>query len=173
MFSEIMDHTGRQIVAFAPKLAVSIVIFLAFCITAWSFKKIALKIGRRVGEDRESIFRLIGSVLKTTTIVIGLITALGTLGIDVTALVAGLGLTGFALGFALRDSLSNLLAGVLLIYYRPFGRGDAIRVAGCEGVVTEINLRYTLLDGDGEVFLIPNSISFTSWIAVNKKAGGP
>ena len=54
---------------------------------------------------------------KLSLIVFGLVTALGTAGVNVSALVAGLGLTGFALGFAFRDVLSNLLAGVLILLY--------------------------------------------------------
>ena len=56
----------------------------------------------------------------------GLVTALGTLGVDVSALVAGLGLTGFALGFAVKDTISNILAGVLLLVYRPFSKKDYV-----------------------------------------------
>ena len=67
--------------------------------------------------------------VRTTLIVIGFISALGTLGIDVTAMVAGLGLTGFALGFALKDVLSNAVAGVLILFYRPFALGDRIVVS--------------------------------------------
>ena len=51
---------------------------------------------------------------------LGVITALGTIGVDVTGLVAGFGLTGFAVGFAMKDALANLLAGVMILLYRPF-----------------------------------------------------
>ena len=56
--------------------------------------------------------------------------SLGTLGINVSALVAGLGLTGFALGFAFRDALSNVLAGVMILLYHPFHRGDCANITG-------------------------------------------
>lgn len=78
--------------------------------------------------------------------------------VNVGALVAGLGLTGFALGFALKDVLSNLLAGVLILLYRPFQRGHRVSVTGFEGIVAEINLRYTTLDSGGKKILIPNSL---------------
>ena len=51
----------------------------------------------------------------------------GTVGVDVSALVAGLGLAGFAIGFALRDAVSNTLAGVLVLMYQPFRVGDDIK----------------------------------------------
>ena len=88
------------------------------------------------------------------------------IGINVSALVAGLGLTGFALGFALKDILSNLIAGVLILLYRPFRVNDYIMVTGLEGAVTEIDLRYTTLQKEGQKFLIPNSVLFTNSIGL-------
>ncbi|MFA7098279.1 MAG: mechanosensitive ion channel domain-containing protein, partial [Gammaproteobacteria bacterium] len=103
-----------------------------------------------------------------TLIAVGAITALGTLGVNVAAMVAGLGLTGFALGFALKDMLSNLLAGVLILAYRPFRRGDRIAVAGFEGTVIGIDLRYTILQGEQRQFLIPNSVLLTNSISLHR-----
>ena len=62
----------------------------------------------------------------------------------------------------------NLLAGILILFYHPFRCGDKIKVAGCEGVVTDINLRYTKLEDPDMAFLIPNSTCFTNWVAINK-----
>jgi small-conductance mechanosensitive channel len=88
---------------------------------------------------------------------------------DVSALVAGLGLTGFALGFACRDILSNLLAGTLILIYRPFQRNDRIAVLGFEGIVIEIGLRYTALQAEDKKILIPNSNLFTNPVTVLEK----
>jgi small-conductance mechanosensitive channel len=88
------------------------------------------------------------------------------MGVNVSALVAGLGLTGFALGFALKDVLSNLIAGILILLYRPFRLNDYITVGGLQGIVTEIDLRYTRLEKEGEAYLIPNSVLFTNSIGL-------
>jgi small-conductance mechanosensitive channel len=80
--------------------------------------------------------------------------------------VAGLGLTGFALGFALKDVLSNLLAGVLILIYRPFHRQDRVMVAGFEGTIADIDLRYTTLEAEDRRILIPNATLFTNAISV-------
>src|SRR5713226_8761533 len=93
---------------------------------------------------------------------------LSTMCVNVSALVAGLGLTGFALGFAFRDVLSNLLAGFLILLYRPFGRGDLINVTGLEGTVLHIDLRYTTLDSADQTILVPNSNLFTNPITIAK-----
>jgi small conductance mechanosensitive channel len=77
------------------------------------------------------------------------------------------------LGFAFRDALSNLLAGILIMIYRPFRRNDFVSVAGCEGTVIRIDLRYTTLQGTDRIYLIPNSTLFTNTISLFKnKPGG-
>jgi len=82
------------------------------------------------------------------------------------ALVAGLGLTGFAVGFAVKDIISNVLAGMLILVYEPFRRGDRINVAGMEGTVTAIDFRYTTLEAEGRRILVPNGNLFVKEIVV-------
>lgn len=124
---------------FGERAATAAGIFIAFWIAA---KILELIIGRFTGRvpHNPDLVELLGRTAKIA-LVFGAVTALGTVNINVSALVAGLGLTGFALGFAFRDILSNLLAGVLILLYRPFGRGDRISVTGLEGTVTHIDLR--------------------------------
>lgn len=163
-----MNETLQQILSLAPKGILALVMFVMF----WMLGAIAGGLLRRIGakttQERKEILNLAGSTAKGTLILLGAVTALGTLGVNVSALVAGLGLTGFALGFALRDALSNLLAGALIVIYHPFQIGDKISISGSEGLVAEINLRYTVLEGDEQTFLIPNSILFTNTISLRK-----
>jgi small conductance mechanosensitive channel len=119
------------------------------------------------------LLELLGRTTKIAILVFGFATAIGTMGVNVSALVAGLGLTGFALGFAFRDVLSNLLAGILLLLFRPFGIGDDISVTGLEGKGINIDLRYTILEQPGKRVLIPNSNLFTNPIIVNAGAVNP
>jgi small-conductance mechanosensitive channel len=113
---------------------------------------------------------LVRQGLRVVLWLAGLASALGTLGVNISALVAGLGLGGFALGFALRDILANLVAGVLILVYRPFKEGETITVAGQSGTVAAIDLRYTeLSDGDKRV-LVPNQTIFTSAVVVTPAA---
>lgn len=113
-----------------------------------------------------SVLMLAGRAATAAIMTAGALTALGTAGVDVSALVAGLGLTGFALGFAVKDALSNLLAGILTLIYRPFRPGDRVQVMGLEGVVRDVDLRYTTLDADDRRFLVPNSALFSNPITV-------
>ena len=109
------------------------------------------------GNDRIEVIKLLANAAHAGLMVFGAITALGTVGIDVTALVASLGLAGFGLGFALRDAISNVLAGVIVLMYRPFRVGDHISTGGHEGTVVGIDLRYTTIDSDDNRYLIPNA----------------
>ena len=73
-----------------------------------------------------------------------------------------------ALGFAIKDTISNILAGVLLLVYRPFSKTDYVAVKGMEGEVTAIDLRYTTLQHGGQTILLPNSLLFTNPITIGK-----
>ena len=140
-------------------------IFFSFWLCSKAIKATSLKLGNRLGL-KKPLPSLIGGVARLTMVVLGIVTALGTLGIDVTALVAGLGLTGFALGFAMKDSVSNLLAGVLILAYRPFEMGNHISVSGFEGEVVKIDLRYTFLKKEEKTYLIPNSLIFSNAVTI-------
>jgi small-conductance mechanosensitive channel len=75
-------------------------------------------------------------------------------------------LTGFALSFALKDALSNVLAGAMILLYRPFTTGSRISVGGFQGEVTQIDLRYTRLKSAEQDVLLPNSTLLTTPIVV-------
>lgn len=160
-----INEITAQLSAVAPRIGIGLVIFTAFWFSGFVLKKIICKIGRKKRRNK-SIINLIGQTGKITLIVFGAVTGLGTMGVNVSALVAGLGLTGFALGFALKDILSNLLAGVLIIIYDTFKIDDRITVAGFEGTVKEIDIRYTTLINENKTILIPNSILFTNSVTI-------
>ncbi len=150
-----------------PRVIGVVVIFVIFFILAKIVKRIINSAAERLKFD-ENLTSLFARTSSITLIIFGFVTALGTLGIDVSALVAGLGLTGFALGFALKDTISNLLSGVLILLYRPFEIGNRIKISGYEGIVISIDLRYTELDSEGSKVLIPNSKLFTDPVTVLK-----
>jgi small-conductance mechanosensitive channel len=148
-----------------PRVIGVVVIFVVFFILAKIIKRIITSAAERLKFDR-NLTSLLARTSSITLIIFGIVTALGTLGVNVSALVAGLGLTGFALGFALKDTISNLLSGVLILLYRPFKTGNRIKILGYEGIVISIDLRYTELDSEGNKVLIPNSKLFTDPITV-------
>ncbi len=148
-----------------PRVIGVTVIFIVFFILIKIIKRIITSAAERLKFDRDLTALLVRASNVTLTI-IGFVTAFGTLGINVSALVAGLGLTGFAIGFALKDAISNLLSGVLILLYRPFKIGNRIKISGYEGIVVSIDLRYTQIDSEGSKVLIPNSKLFTDPVTV-------
>jgi small-conductance mechanosensitive channel len=142
-----------------------LIILLVFLVLAKTSKKIILGITERLKID-EHLVAIFTRTSNITLIIFALVTALGTMGINVSAIVASLGLTGFALGFAMKDPISNFISGILILLYRPFEIGDRIRILGYEGSVIAIDLRYTEIDSEGNKVLIPNSKIFSDPITV-------
>lgn len=103
---------------------------------------------------------LLAFVTGTTgkvTMVIGLVMALATVGIDVAPLLAGIGVLGFVVGFALQDTLGNFAAGVMILLYRPYDVGDAVTAGGVTGAVRSMNLvSTTICTPDNQVQIVPN-----------------
>jgi small conductance mechanosensitive channel len=91
-------------------------------------------------------------------IVVVAVAALDALGVPTTSLLAVLGAAGLAIGLALKDSLSNIASGVMLIVLRPFRAGDTVRIAGTEGVVEQVRIFQTVLrTPQNHDVILPNS----------------
>jgi small-conductance mechanosensitive channel len=163
-----MDDLIQSLIAVAAggglRVAVGLLVFAAFWVGAGALRLLIHRLEPRIlgSRRRRQILTLLGGV-----------TALGTMGVNVSALVAGLGLTGFALGFALKDAISNLLGGILILLYEPFGVGDSIAVAGLEGRVLSIDTRYTTLIHQQKRLLIPNSLLFTNTVSIWDRTDEP
>ena len=142
-----------------------VAILITFYIISKVLKRIIITAAGRLELD-QNLIALFARVSSVMVMIFGFVTALGTVGVDVSALVAGLGLTGFALGFALKDTISNLLAGVLILLYQPFQVGDRIKISSFEGLVVSIDLRYTKLEAESSTVLIPNAKLFTDPITI-------
>ncbi|MEM7588577.1 MAG: mechanosensitive ion channel domain-containing protein [Myxococcota bacterium] len=136
----------------------ALIILLLFWLVARIIQKMIVRVAAKRSGPERSFVELVATGIKVIVLGIGFISACGTVGIDLKGIVAGLGLTGFAIGFALKDLASNLMGGVMLLFYRPFNQGDRVVLNGQEGVVENVDLRYTTLrcEGDKRV-LFPNS----------------
>lgn len=167
MIDVAVDRILKILDYWTPRVFVALLILFGF----WLLARVADRtISKTFTHTRLNVLvtTLLSRSMHIALIVFGVVTALGTLGLNISALVAGLGLTGFAVGFALRDTISNLLAGVLLLIYRPFDINQHIEVSGYQGTVVAIDLRYTTLEDQGTRILIPNSKLFTDPIKVRR-----
>ena len=145
-------------------------------IVSWALKVVAallvLVIGnwiaRRIAAffvvvmDRNNIdvtlTKFLRNILYYALLAAVVIAAAGQLGINTTSFLTVIGAAGLAIGLALKDSLSNFSAGVMLILFRPFKVGDAVTVAGETGTVEEITIFNTVMNtADNQKKIIPNS----------------
>ena len=170
LWESIVDQAPGLIWNWAPKIGGALLLLFVFWLASRMVRKLIIAAGAK-GEVDDHVVGLMAMTARVSLLIAGLITARGTMGVDVSALVAGLGLTGFALGFAVKDTISNVLAGVLLLVYRPFTLKDHVEVKGMKGEVEAIDLRYTKLSHEGQTILLPNSLLFTNPITIGKAEG--
>lgn len=147
-----------------------------FYFTTYAFKVIAAILiymaGKWLSEKLSSLFAIVleknkvettlvkflTNILYYALIVAIIIAALGQLGINTASFLTVVGAAGLAIGLALKDSLGNFAAGVMLVFFRPFKVGDSITAGGASGVVEEISIFNTIMNtSDNQKVIIPNS----------------
>lgn len=166
----VFSDLQAKVAAAVPGLVTAAVVFAVFYLVAHVGQRVIALAAPRMKADTGAVL-LLSRVYYYGVLTFGLITALGTAGMNVSALVAGLGLTGFALGFALKDVLSNLVSGIMLLVYRPFHIGDQIRMGEYEGTIETIRMRDTVLRAfDGRYVIIPNTKLITEVVVNNSAA---
>jgi small conductance mechanosensitive channel len=156
-----MDFNIDTIITFLSfyglRFIAAVLIFYIGKIVAKFITNFSKKAMRKASLD-ETITKFGGNVIYGGLMVFIILAALSKLGINTNSFIAVLGAAGLAVGLAFQGTLSNLGAGVLLVFFRPFNVGDFINTAGESGVVEEINLFSTLLKtGDNKQIIIPNS----------------
>ena len=133
---------------------------LAIFVLSLYFARIISNFLRRVLEKRRApggAVQILGELALWSIIVAGTITALQQF-VDVTAFLAGLGILGFTIGFALQDIMKNFAAGIILLLQQPFHVGETIGVKGFDGTVMTIDLRSTEIKAiDGRMVILPNA----------------
>jgi moderate conductance mechanosensitive channel len=108
---------------------------------------------RRVTTVARLVVRIAGSVIA----IIATLMVLNLFGIDIGPAIAGLGVIGIAVGLGAQTLVKDWLAGVFVVLENQFSQGEAVRIAGVEGVVEDFSLRRTVLRGqDGTVHSVPN-----------------
>jgi len=155
-----------EIIGSLPAMVIALIIFIVFWLLARLSASVIQKISTRYPLQKQPLFLVLSTFCKTTILVIGIITALGSAGLNVSALVASFSLSGFALTFATKDAFANLLAGILVLLYQPFKIGDIIGVGNVKGEVIQMSLRYTHLKAEDREVLIPNSSLLTNSISI-------
>lgn len=159
--SVIISLVGKILIA-------AIILFIGYLVSKF-FCKVAVRAMKRKGTD-PSIFGFIQTMIKAAVYIIALISALSSLGMNITSLVAALASAGVALGLGLQGSISQLVSGIMIIINKPFKKGDFVEVKGISGTISGIYIMYTVMHTvDNKKVIIPNS-DITSNYIVNYSA---
>jgi small conductance mechanosensitive channel len=139
-------------------IVVSLVLTL-FWIVARITRLLLYRRGKRAGTRKSRLVQnMMQSLTSRVIMIIGLLVALSMMGVAIGPLLAGLGIAGFIVGFALQDTLSNFAAGVMILTYRPFDLDDFIEAGGVQGKVGDMSLvSTTILTFDNQTLIVPNS----------------
>jgi len=131
------------------------IVFFGRIVVKW-LVKLVRKLMVRANLD-PILINFLGGVANAVLMLLVIIAALNQLGIDTTSFIALLGAAGLAVGLALKDSLQNFAAGVMLILFRPFKLGDFIDAGGVTGAVEKITVFSTIMKtGDNREMIVPN-----------------
>ncbi|MFW5770711.1 MAG: mechanosensitive ion channel family protein [Spirochaetota bacterium] len=151
-----------QVTDFLTNLFIGIIIALAtymvmkvteFFIRAWG-KKVVHKLGERMDTD---MVPFIIKIVNFFYLMMAALVILSKFGIEIAPLIASFGIMGFAVGFAVKDTIANLIGGMILITDESIAVGDKVVIDGDMGIINEIGMRYTKLKTfDNEIIVIPN-----------------
>jgi small-conductance mechanosensitive channel len=160
-FGATLQELLQAFLLFLPHLIAALIIFILTLLLAGAVGRWVLRSGRRTIQDPETLY-LLSRLARWAVLIVGTLVALDQVDFDLTSFVAGLGIVGLTVGFALQDIARNFVSGILLLVRQPFNIGDAVKVSDYSGKVTEINTRDTVIKTwDGELVIIPNIDVFT------------
>ena len=138
------------------QIGIAIAIFIVGKIVARMISNLIEKGLRRSSTD-EMLVGFIGNISYAVLLAAVVLAAIDSLGVNIVSLMAILGAAGLAVGLALKDSLGNFAAGVMIIIFRPFKIGDYVEAGGTAGTVDEIGLFATLMHTpDNKRIIVPN-----------------
>ena len=145
---------------FAEGVANFIVGFTVFTVflLLWLIIRTILRPALTRSRVDETTISFVYTTVKYGLLILGLVTALDSAGVQTSAMLASLGIVGLTIGFAARDALSNLISGILIYLDRPFVIGDLVEMEDVYGRVDRITLRSTrIITRDGKMLAVPNT----------------
>lgn len=160
--SEVLSDFGKALLAYIPTVIAAILLyFIGKLIAKCVIKIIDRGMGRtRIDDTARSFLK---SLLSIVFSAFAIVIALSVLGIPMTSIITAIGAAGVAIGLALQNSLSNVAGGFIILFTKPFGKGDYIITNGIEGIVDEITILSTrLITIDNKVVYIPNGMVSSS-----------
>jgi small conductance mechanosensitive channel len=151
------DYLNHYLIPWGINLVMALVIFVIGRGVAKGISRLVKRLMKKAQVD-EILTSFIGNLLYFALLLVVVIAALDRLGINTSSVLAIFAAAGLAVGLAMKDSLSNFAAGVMLVLFKPFMAGDFIEAAGSAGVVEKLRIFNTVIrSGDNREITIPNS----------------
>ncbi|MCG9552761.1 mechanosensitive ion channel family protein [Vibrio sp. Isolate31] len=164
---ELLDGWLRSFSSWAlestPSFVVKLALFLGVLYVTRLLSNVARKMVRKSVSHSKMDFSVLMqdffvSMASKAVVFIGLLFALSQIGIELAPLLAGFGVAGVIIGFALQDTLSNFASGLMILIYRPYDVGDMVKVASVQGRVKDMSLVSTTVQTiDNQRMVIPNN----------------
>jgi len=172
MMAKLWENYGGQIVHWGTKLFFAIVIIIAANLLAKYLRRVIDHANDRFERFDTTLVPLLKKLASYSIYAIGLVFILDIFGANTASIFALLGAAGIAVGLALKDTLGNIAAGIVLLILRPFKLGEFVEVSGISGTVKEIGLFATILETpDGIYITAPNGALWGSPIKNYNRTG--
>jgi small conductance mechanosensitive channel len=153
------QNNSETIIALGYNVILATVILIASSIMAKAVRKAIQNTNSKLKKLDPTLIPIFSTVASYAVYLIGGVFILDIFGVNTASLIALVGAAGLAIGLALKDTLSNIAAGIMLLILRPFNTGDFIEFGGTQGTVREINLFTCVLETvDGLYIASPNSV---------------
>lgn len=156
--NRVIDVAVTWTAAFVPRLVAAILILIVGALIARWLSRTVYGLASRSAHIDPTVRPILAAMIRYSVLILVFIAALSQIGVQTASLFAVLGAAGLAIGLALQGTLSNIAAGMMLLWLRPFRIGDFIEVNGMQGTVREIGLFVCHLETFDGIFLFaPNS----------------
>jgi len=164
-----LQFSYHEIISHIATISIKVVIIIAIFITSRILKRLSDRSMKNVCKRRNidhHTCMILKKTIRYSITALAIILALQNTGVEVSPLIAALGISGVALSFGMKDTISNIIAGILIMVYQQFKVGDHIKIKDWQGKVIDINIRYTTLHTDDMTVFVPNSVLYTTTVAI-------
>ena len=160
-FSNLWEQHSDDVLRFARVVVLALVVIVAAMLISMAMKRIIYRSMKKFEAMDESLSHVTYTIVRTVIWIIGVLIILDLFGFNTASILTVLGAAGLAIGLAMKDSLSNIAAGIMLIILRPYRQGDFIDCGSISGSIQEMGLfSTTLKTPDGLFVSAPNSVVF-------------
>ena len=160
-FANLWEQHSDDVIRFVRVVILALVVIVAAKLISMAMKRIISRSMKRFEAMDESLIHVTYTIVRTIIWIIGVLIILDLFGFNTASILTVLGAAGLTIGLAMKDSLSNIAAGIMLIILRPYRQGDFIDCGSISGSIQQMGLfSTTLKTPDGLFVSAPNSVVF-------------